>query len=146
MRDYLLQLRGTLRLRAVAAVCASVVLAGCAMGPLPSSTSHEAIATGSIGTAAPSTGLGEIHSGTCSGLALERIERLRRIDVLQESVNAELTKPPATIEQAMQRSGSSPEQGTTAYRDLAAERVHLDTVKAAEAKMSCPIDVATKAQ
>lgn len=102
-----------------------VMLSGCALGPL--------------GPLASGNGMqfAEIHSHTCNGLGIERQERLARIAALETSVKAELDSPPATLMQAVQRSGPTPEVGTQSYGQLAAERRLLDENAAATTDAKC---------
>jgi hypothetical protein len=121
-------------------------LGGCVMGPLPSSYSGPV--TGSIGAGAvsssgqaieqASTGLGEIRSSTCAGLALERQERLQRIAQLQTTVVAELASPPATLAQAVQRATGNPEEGTAAFKDISVERTQIASIASVAGPMGCP--------
>ena len=121
-------------------------LSGCAFGPLPSSTGRDGVVTGSVGSVVEAASLDELHGGTCPGLDLERAEHLKRIDGLKAKIAAELAAPPATIAQAVQRASGPPEEGTAAFREISAERVHLESLSAAAAKMGCPapVEVAVK--
>ena len=122
-------------------------LSGCAFGPLPSSTGRDGVVTGSVGrSAAEVASIDEIHSSTCPGLALEREERIKRIDSLKAKVAVEVAAPPATLVQAVLRASGSPDEGTAAFREMSAERTHLESLSAAAAKMGCPVtvDVAVK--
>ena len=125
-----------------AVLLAGAGLSGCGMGALP--TSYNGPVTGSIAAAqaqviaASSTGLSEIHSTTCPGLEIERQERLSRIVKLQTLVATELGKPPTTLAHAMQRTTSTPEEGTVAYQEIMAERTYLASVATAGAKLGCP--------
>jgi hypothetical protein len=110
------------------------------MGALPSSNGP---VTGSIAAAnmqvvAASTGISEIHSTTCPGLEIERVERLRRIAGLQTAVATELSNPPTTIVHAVKRASASPEEGTVAHGEIMAERAYLASVATAAARLGCP--------
>ncbi len=88
----------------------------------------------------------ELHSRNCSGLAIERQERVARIAALEKLVQGELQAPPATLMQVVQRSGSSPEVGTQSYAELAAERRLLDENAAATLSAKCPAGAAPTAK
>jgi hypothetical protein len=123
----------------VAALALVVALSGCGMGALPSS--HSGPVTGALatpGVAAASTGIDEIHSTTCPGLAIERQERLRRIAALQTAIAAELKNLPTTVAQAVQRASGAPEEGTLAYGEMMVERAQLDSIAAAGTRLRCP--------
>ena len=134
------------RWHVAAAVLVGSLMSGCAFGPMPSATGRDGIVMGSIGAKGlDGAGLGEIHSGTCKGLRVERQDRLRRIEALQAAMAAELASPPATLAQALQRAGETPEAGTLAYREIAGEKVHLDALIAAATKLGCSLESPAKA-
>jgi hypothetical protein len=106
-------------------------------GP-PSGLATGSIAATNLQTVAASTGISEIHSTTCPGLEIERLERQRRIDGLQKAVVAELASPPSTVVQAMKRVSDTPEEGTAAHGQIMEERSFLASVAAAAARLGCP--------
>lgn len=138
------------------AACAGV--AGCALGPLPSSDGLELAAhrpqpipkrdlssTNAPATnAAPDMADGEFHSTTCEGLALEHRERVTRISKLETAMQGELKSMPTTLVQAFARVGPHPEVGTTSYGEAVAERARLKSNEDAAVKLSCPIETAAK--
>jgi hypothetical protein len=111
----------------VAAVCLS--LSGCALGPIASFDGAD---------------YSEIRSRNCAGLALERQQRLERIASLEAAMKTELTVPPATLAQAVQRMGSAPEVGTNAYGELTTERLRLEGNAAEQQRIPCPVDIAKR--
>lgn len=111
-----------------------VLLSGCALGPLGPLASGDGAE------------YAELHSHNCSGLAIERQERLTRIATLEHSVQGELQAPPATLMQAVQRNGPSPEVGTQSYAQLAAERRLLDEVAAASLSAKCTVTATANAK
>ncbi len=103
-------------------VATCLPMAGCALGPLASTTGAED---------------GQIHSRNCSGLAIERGQHQARIAALQTAMTTELEAPPTTLVHAMQRMGDTPETGTAAHAELMAERSLLAATEAAANGLHC---------
>ena len=129
-----------------------LMLSGCALAALPTSYERDGppAATASVSTnlatgTVTSLDDGEFHSTTCDGLTLERRERLARIARLEAAVPAELSAIPSTVMQAVQRMGTKPEAGTSAYDELQAERWRLASNEDEAKKLNCMIDPALKA-
>ena len=110
-------------------------LAGCALGALSSSIDGDDARNGTL---SGMTADGEVHSKTCEGLAIERRTREDRIGQLEKAMQSELSAAPATISQVFKRMGSRPEEGTTSYLDVAAERERLRASEIAAMQLKCP--------
>jgi hypothetical protein len=108
---------------------AGLSVSGCALGPIASFDGAD---------------YSEIRSRNCAGLALERQQRLERIASLEAAMKTELTAPPATLAQAVQRMGSAPEVGTNAYGELTSERLRLEGTAAEQQRIPCPAEIAKR--
>ena len=115
---------------------ASPLCTACSFGPLPATTGSAALTTGTIGVTTIEDM--ELQAASCEGIALERKERLSRIDNLKASIASELAMPPATLMQAVKRASSNPEAGTAAYDAIGIEETRLQQLAAATASKACP--------
>ena len=104
-------------------LAAGMSVSGCALGPIASMTDSDEP---------------NIHSRNCVGLAIELHEHATRIATLQGAIKTELANPPATLVQAMKRTGDNPETGTSAYVEMLAERSRLATTELAANALHCP--------
>lgn len=102
---------------------------GCALGPIASFDGAS---------------YSEVRSRNCAGLELERQQYLERISSLEAAIKTELTSPPKTLAQAVQRMGNAPEVGTNAYGELTSERLRLEGNVEEQARIPCPVDVAKR--
>jgi hypothetical protein len=128
LRGIILAVSTWLRLPLVSAVVCFAA-SGCALGPIASFDGAD---------------YSEIRSRNCAGLALERQQRLERIASLEAAMKSELTVPPTTLAQAVQRMGSAPEVGTNAYGELNSERLRLEGNAAEQQRIPCPVEIAKR--
>ena len=135
-----MSLRAKLNVKRLPAVLASCcLLGGCAFGPLASSTHGNGVAANGVAAGSIETiGSDEQRSTSCEGLAVERQVRTARIAALRPQMAVELENSPTTLMQALQRVSTTPEVGTNAHAQIAADQAGLDAAAALAARKGCP--------